>query len=125
MAGMAKVIIIGNLTKEPKVATVQSNGKSVCELSVAVNRPERETLFINAVCFGKVAENCGKYLKKGSAVIINGDFDINKWQDKNTGEKKEKSIVKINDIQFLDKVEKSNRPAAGNENTAPDVPDWY
>lgn len=118
MFGTAKVIIVGNITKDPKVNKTQS-GKTICELAVAINRPaDQPTIYISTVCFGKIAENCGKYLKKGSAVIINGNLSVNSWQDKNTGEKKERLIIQASDVQFVNGS--SNSANSDNSNNEPE-----
>ncbi|MDE6397781.1 MAG: single-stranded DNA-binding protein, partial [Clostridiales bacterium] len=84
---MNKAIIVGNLTRDPDLAQT-SSGISVCRFSVAVNRPytnangEREADFINIVVWRERAENCGKYLSKGSKVAVCGQIQTRSYDDK-------------------------------------------
>lgn len=100
---MNKIIITGNITKTPEVAT-SSNGKSYAKLSVAVrkNYPSEDgtdTNYFNCVCFGKTADNCGKYLSKGSRVLISGELNNNVYEK--DGVKKYSNIISINEIEYL------------------------
>ncbi|MFH0775482.1 MAG: single-stranded DNA-binding protein [bacterium] len=107
MRGYSKAIIMGNLTKDPELRYLPS-GMAVADLSVAVNRvyknqsseTKEETSFFSVVAWGKTAENCNQYLKKGSGVFVDGELRQDRWEDK---EGQKRSIVKINatTVQFL------------------------
>lgn len=92
-----KIIIVGRLTKDPENKTTSI---AITKFSIAVNDGKDKASFFNIVTFNKSAENCLKYLKKGSQVIIDGKLSQNRWQDK---EGKNKSSVEIigNNVQFI------------------------
>lgn len=89
MRGVNKVIAIGNITKDPEVRYM-SNGEAVANFSLACNeswkgkdgKRQEHTEFLNIVMYRKLAEIAGQYLKKGSAVYIEGKLQTRKWQDK-------------------------------------------
>ena len=79
-----KVILVGNLGKDPEVKYTQS-GKAVCNFSIATTErynKEDHTEWHNIVAWGKLAEICGEYLAKGSRVYIEGKITTRKWEDK-------------------------------------------
>ncbi|MBU4480399.1 single-stranded DNA-binding protein [Patescibacteria group bacterium] len=89
-----KVIIIGNLTRDPELKSLPS-GVQVTNISVATNRvwkdkeggKQESTEFHNVVAFGRTAEIINQYLKKGSSVLIEGRLQTKNWEDKETGKK--------------------------------------
>lgn len=86
---------VGNLTRDPETS-VAKTGTAFSKLGVAINSgfgDKAEVLFIDATFFGKTAEFCEKNLKKGSPVLIRGRIKTESWEDKNTGEKKYKTVV--------------------------------
>lgn len=90
----------GNLTKDVELKETPS-GKAVCTLSVAVNRPHsEETDFFNVEVWGKQAENCGKFLKKGSKVGIIGYIKIRSYEG-NDGVKRYVTEVIAEQVEFL------------------------
>ena len=108
MASINKVILIGNLGRDPEVRRTQS-GTSVASFSIATtekfsdrsgNRQER-TEWHNIVVWDKMAELAGKYLKKGSSVYLEGKLQTSSWEDKNGGGKKYKTEIIANQMQFL------------------------
>ena len=102
-----KAILIGNLTRDPELRTTPS-GVSVATLGVATNRVWRDkegnkkedTQFHSVVVFGRQAETVTQYLKKGNSVLIEGRMQTRSWEDKNSGEKKYKTEVVADRIQF-------------------------
>jgi single-strand DNA-binding protein len=95
------VTIIGNLGADPKT------GDNFTRFSVATNRvvtreeaTESEVEWHNVVCFGKLAENCAKFLTKGSQVGVMGRLETNKWTDSDGIERKSWSVV-AREVQFL------------------------
>ena len=102
---MNKVILIGNLTREPELSETPS-GVAVCKFSIAVNRDytnadgDRETDFFNITVWRGRAENCGKYLKKGNKVAIIGSLQNRSYEDKD-GVKRNVTDVVANDVEFL------------------------
>lgn len=98
---MNKVILIGRLTKDPELRYTQSN-IPVATFTLAVNRTASEEVdFINIVVWRKQAENCSKYITKGSQVAIEGSIQTRSYEDKN-GQKKYITEVKADNVQFLD-----------------------
>lgn len=90
MASVNKAIIVGNLGKDPE-SRFMADGKAVCNFSIATtdswkdkNSGEKKeaTEWHRVSAFGKLAEICGEYLKKGSAVYVEGKIKTRKWQDK-------------------------------------------
>jgi single-strand DNA-binding protein len=85
-----KVILLGNLGKDPETRTVASSGMMVANFSLATTEKRKDqsgawvsqTEWHRIVAFGKLAEFCSNYLKKGSSVYIEGKIKTNKWQDK-------------------------------------------
>jgi single-strand DNA-binding protein len=112
MASVNRVLLMGNLTRDPIVRATES-GQQVCEMGMAVNRryrtaqgEEREDVcFIDMETWGRTAENCGRYLRKGSLVYVEGRLRLDQWQDKNTGQNRSKLRVVVENIQFLDRKE--------------------
>ncbi len=108
MASLNRVLIIGNLTRDPEVRYIPS-GKAVADLGIAINRKYRtasgedkeETCFVDAVVWEKQAETAGKYLKKGSSIFIEGSLQFDQWET--DGEKRSKLRVRVERFQFLDR----------------------
>lgn len=102
---MNKVILIGNLSKDPEVTTTGS-GVSLCKFSIAVNRQfqnangEREVDFFNIIAWRGLAENCGKYLSKGNKVAICGSIQNRSYEDKD-GNKRYVTDIIAEDVEFL------------------------
>ena len=103
-----KVMITGNLTREPEVRNTQS-GMAIMRLGVAVNdrRKNQQTgewedvpNFIDCVMFGTRAENVSRYLRKGSKVAIEGKLRWSSWEDKQGG-KRSKIEVVVDDLEFM------------------------
>jgi single-strand DNA-binding protein len=106
--GVNKVILVGNVGKDPETKYAQ-NGNAITTFSVATSRSwkdkngvqQDETEWHNLVCFGKIAEICGKYLNKGSKVYVEGSLKTNKWKDKDGNDRYTTNII-VNDMQMLD-----------------------
>jgi single-strand DNA-binding protein len=101
MASFNKVILVGNLTRDPEVRYIPS-GTAVCELGLAVNRTwfdkpsnsrKEETTFVDVTLWGRTAEIAGEYLAKGRSVLIEGRLQLDTWDDKDTGKKRSKLRV--------------------------------
>lgn len=102
---MNKVILIGNLTKDPELITT-TNGIAVCRFTLAVGRRytnasgERETDFLNIVVWRAQAENCNKYLKKGSKCGVVGTIQTRSY-DAQDGTKKYITEITADEVEFL------------------------
>jgi single-strand DNA-binding protein len=108
MASFNKVILMGNLTKDPEIRYTPS-GTPVATLALAVNRRYKqgeelkdEVCYIDIVVFGKQAEHCGQYLSKGHGVIVDGRLQQRRWET-DDGQKRSKHEVVAQTINFLPK----------------------
>ena len=101
---MNKAIIIGNLTRDPESRVTQS-GISVCTFTVAVTRRFKrdETDFIPIVVWRGLADNCVKYLHKGSKAAISGEIQTRSY-DAQDGTKRYVTEIVADDVQFLDRA---------------------
>src|SRR6266566_7985667 len=106
--GFNKVILMGNLTRKPETRTTP-NGQSVTSFGLAVNRTWRSqdgsqqeaVSFIDCVAWGKAGEIIAQYLDKGSAVLVSGRLDQRSWDDKESGQKRSKVEVVVEDFNFV------------------------
>ena len=102
-----KAIVIGNLTRDPEMRSLPS-GIKVTSFSLATNRVWRDQSgakkeaadFHNIVVFGRTAETAAQYLKKGSNVLVEGRMQTRSWDDKTTGEKKYRTEIVAERVQF-------------------------
>lgn len=99
---MNHIVITGNLVKNPELRNTQ-NGIAVCKFTIANNKyakGEQKTIFVNIVTFNKTAENCDKYLTKGSKVAVVGELEIRQYKD-NEGQNKYMTEIIANEVEFL------------------------
>ena len=102
---MNKVFLVGRITKKPELKEVKD--KKVCEFTLAVNRDKEKTDFINCVVWNSQAENLCKYQDKGSLISVFGELRVDSYEIE--GNKKYKTYVMVNNIEFLEsKKEKTN-----------------
>ena len=109
MANYNKVILIGNLTRDPELR-YSSKGTAVAKLSVAVNRSwktetgeqREEATFVDVDAFGRQAEIIGQYFRKGRPIMIEGRLRLETWEDKQTNQKRSRLGVILESFQFLD-----------------------
>ena len=147
MANFNKVIIAGNLTRDPELRYIPS-GQAVTTLGVAINRTyvtgegekKEEACFVNVVVWGKQAENCSEYLNKGRPVLVEGRLRSRSWEQ--DGVKRSTIEVVAQNVQFLgsprgeggsrernptgagsqDSEETRIEPAEGEDKSADDIP---
>ena len=123
---MNKVILVGNLTKDPELTTT-NNGISLCRFTLAVQRRfttsdgEREADFINIVVWRAQADNCYKYLKKGSKAGVVGTLQTRAY-DGNDGTRKYETEVVAEEVEFLaskgaTNSDEAEAPTAGSKST--------
>lgn len=116
MASFNKVLLLGNLTRDPEVRYTPK-GSAVCDLGIAVNRvyttdsgeKREEATFVDVTLWGRTAEIAGEYLKKGRPVFIEGRLQLDSWDDKQTGQKRSKLKVIGESMQLLS----GGRPGGG------------
>ncbi len=117
---MNKALLIGNLTKDP-VLTTTSSGLSCCRFTIAINNFSNKSAdFIPVVVWEKVAENCMKYLKKGSKVAIEGSVRSNSYDTQN-GERRFSIDVTASRVEFLS----TNGPADGTQANGSSQPEEF
>ena len=116
MAGFNKVILMGNLTKNPELRYTPS-GTPVTSFGLAVNRRFRqadelkeEVCYIDIVVFGKQAEHCGQYLGKGQGVIVDGRLQQRRWETED-GQKRSKHEVVAQTVTFMPRRPESGEPS--------------
>ena len=119
-----KALLYGNLTRDPELRSLPS-GMNVGNFSIATNRVYRDregkkqeqTDFHNVVVFGRQADTVAQYLKKGSGVFIEGRMQTRSWDDKTSGEKKYRTEVVADRVQF------GPKPGSGGGKRAADAPE--
>src|ERR1700675_2610190 len=115
MASFNKVLLLGNLTRDPEVRYTPK-GSAVADLGLAVNRnyttesgeKREETTFVDVTFWGRTAEVAGEYLKKGRPVFVEGRLQLDSWEDKTSGQKRSKLKVIGETMQLL-----GGRPGGG------------
>ena len=108
MASLNKVLLMGNLTRDPELRHTPS-GLAVADFGLAVNRQRKgqdgnridETTFVDLTAFGRQAEVMCQYLKKGRPVFVEGHLKLDQWTSQD-GQKRSKLSVIIENFQFLD-----------------------
>ncbi len=116
MVRMNKVLLAGNLTRDPVIRKT-SKGMAVADIGLAVHdgygggngKSEENTCFVDLVAWDKQAEACGEYLRKGSAVMVEGRLQLEQWKDKE-GQNRSRIKVSADRVQFLGKPG-GDRPA--------------
>ncbi len=106
MASYNRVILMGNLTRDPELRYTPG-GTAVANFGIAINRRYKtedevreEVDFFDIVVWGKQAENCSEYLSKGRSVLVEGRLQQNRWET-SEGQKRSKVEVVANTVQFL------------------------
>jgi single-strand DNA-binding protein len=122
MANFNRVLLMGNLTRDPEIRYSSGGGgggggggrdggggAAICKFGLAVNRQWRnqagekqeETCFVDITVFGRQAETCNEYLRKGRPVFVEGRLNFNQWEDRESGQKRSKLEVVAENVQFL------------------------
>ena len=124
MSNFNKLFLMGNLTRNPELRWTPS-GVALCTLSIAVNKQYKDKRsgemvksvdYFNIDVWGPQAENCEKYLEKGRPVFIEGRLQLDRWEDRNTGENRSRIKVIGERVVFLgsrDNREQHPHPAGG------------
>jgi single-strand DNA-binding protein len=96
-----RVILVGNLTRDPEIRYTQS-GKAVTKFTLAINNPrnKEETTYVDIVAWDRLGETCNTYLKKGSSALVEGRLVIRSYDDKD-GNKRKATEVVIDNMQML------------------------
>src|SRR5688500_1612466 len=122
MANFNKVLLMGNLTRDPELRYAgggggggggeggeRTGGSAICKFGLAVNRQWRdqqgnskeEVCFVDITVFGRQGETCKEYLRKGRAAFIEGRLQFDTWDDRESGQKRSKLYVVAERVQFL------------------------
>ncbi|MDH7502246.1 MAG: single-stranded DNA-binding protein [Verrucomicrobiota bacterium] len=107
-ANFNKVILVGNLTRDPEVRYTPK-GVAIAKVGLAINRVWRtetgeqreETTFVDIDVFGRTAEIVGQYLRKGSPALFEGRLRLDTWEDKQSGQKRSKLTIVAETVQLL------------------------
>ena len=114
MASLNKVMLIGNLTRDPEVR-MMSSGRPVCNFGLALNRnykdsegnKREEVTFVDVECFGPRAEAVGRFFSKGRPIFVEGRLKLDQWESKE-GEKRSALRVVLDNFEFIDSGSTSN-----------------
>lgn len=116
MPSFNTVIIVGNLTRDIEVRYTPK-GTAVANAGLAINRnwttesgeKKESVTFVDVSMFGRTAENCAQYLKKGNPALVSGRLETQSWDDKQTGQKRSKLVIIAETVQFLGSANESGQ----------------
>lgn len=118
MPSYNKVILIGNLTRDPELKYTPK-GAAICDIGIAVNRKwkteggqeQEEVAFIDCTAFGKTAETVAKFFRKGAPIMVEGRLKMDSWEDRQTNQQRTKLKVVLESFTFVggEKDSDSNR----------------
>jgi single-strand DNA-binding protein len=125
MASFNKVILLGNLTRDPETR-VTANGNTICKLGMAVSRVystrdgerREETTFVDIDAFGNQAEVITKYMRKGRPLMVEGRLKLDQWET-NEGQKRSKLGVILENFQFVGGRDENDASGGGYEQSSP------
>lgn len=128
MASLNKVMLIGNLTRDPELRYTP-NGKAVADISLAINRvwvndagqKQEDTTFVEVTLWGRQAELAQQYLTKGRGAYVEGRLQMDTWDDKETGKKRSKLKIVGDTLQFLPDG-RGGAPSSGNAQSSHSAP---
>lgn len=114
MASLNKVLLIGNLTRDPDVRML-TNGRPVCNFGIALNRnykdaegnKREEVTFVDVECYGPRAEAIGRFFSKGRSIFVEGRLKLDQWESKE-GEKRSAIRVVLDNFEFVDSKQDSS-----------------
>jgi single-strand DNA-binding protein len=119
MASFNKVILMGNLTRDPELRYTPK-GMAIAKIGLAVNRrwtsesgeQKEEVTFVDVDAFGKQAETIGQYMRKGGAILIEGRLRLDQWDDKQTGQKRQRLGVVCENFRFVGSAQRNEDGSA-------------
>ena len=128
MANFNKVILAGNLTRDPELRYTPK-GLAIAKIGMAINRnwtsesgeKKEEVTFVDVDAFGRQAETLAQYMKKGSPILIEGRLKLDQWDDKQSGQKRSKLGVIVEGFQFLGTGNRGTE-SGGEAGSAPAAP---
>lgn len=127
MANYNNIVLVGNLSKDPEIRYA-NNGTAICSFAIATNHRFKrgdetvdEPMFIDVTAFGRLAEICGEYLKKGAPTLVDGRLRLEQWESQE-GQRRSKHSVVANTVQFLGRKEESAGYNPGRRVADDDIP---
>jgi single-strand DNA-binding protein len=129
MASFNKVILMGNLTRDPELRYTPK-GTAVARIGLAVNRvwktetgeTREEVTFVDVDAFGKQAETIAQYLRKGSPILVEGRLRLHTWEDKQTNQKQSKLRVDLETFKFVGSTQPREETAGESSRPRPGTP---
>ncbi|HAR67103.1 MAG TPA: single-stranded DNA-binding protein [Lentisphaeria bacterium] len=126
MANFNKVVLCGNLTADPELRQIGQDNQ-VCKLRLALNRRYRtaagedreDVCYVDVDVWGRQAQSCGQYLRKGRGVLVEGRLKMDQWDDRATGQKRSRLSVYGENVQFLPGRDGAQQGGAGGGGYAP------
>src|SRR3954465_5457020 len=126
MANLNKVMLIGNLTRDPEIKYTPK-GTAICNIGLAINHvystdsgeKREEVTFVDVELWGRLAEITGEYCKKGKPLFIEGRLKLDTWDDKQTGQKRSKMKVVASGMQLLGSKEDGGPQQGSSQKPAP------
>src|SRR5437763_7427278 len=126
MANFNKVILAGNLTRDPELRYTPK-GTAIAKLGMAINRTwkneagetKEEVTFVDVDAFGRTAEVIAQYLKKGRPILMEGRLRLDQWDDKQTGQKRSRLGVVLESFRFVGGGTRNEAPGSGGFENAP------
>ena len=124
MASFNRVILMGNLTRDPELRQAGASGVKVCKFGLAMNEQRKDAsgqvkeypCFVDVDVWDRLAELCAQYLKKGSGVLVEGKLQMDTWEK--DGQKRSQLRVRASTVKFLPRTD----AAAGSRQAAPAAP---
>lgn len=117
-----KTILSGRLTRDPEIREATQTGNTICRFGIASNRTYKkkdgetlnnETVFVDCVAFGKTGQAIGDYFAKGKPILIDGRLHFAQWEDKASGDKRNKIEIIVDSFIFMGgKSDEGNQPQA-------------
>lgn len=129
MRGVNKVILVGNVGRDPEVRSFAGGGGTLTTVSLATSEQWKDkntgqmteqTEWHRVVFYGRLAEIAAEYVRKGSKIYVEGSIHTRKWQDKNTGQDRYSTEIKAQNMQLLDGRAGSGGGGGGGQSSGPD-----
>lgn len=123
MASFNKVLLMGNLTRDPQLRYLPNSQTAVCEFGLASNRrykttsgeDREEVLFIDCTAWGRQGEVINQWCTKGKPIFLEGHLKLDTWEDKNGGGKRSKINLVVENFQFIGGRDDAGGGGGGNE----------
>lgn len=127
MPNYNKTLLMGHLTRDPEIRHVGGNNTAICSATIAVSKKMKnkqtgkyteKTAFVDLKIWGASGERFAEWFQKGSAVFVDGELEQESWEDKNSGQKRSKLVVNVQDYQNAN-GRGEQQPVAAGSSSAP------